>query len=63
MPGSTLRLLWKALTSALLGLVLILVVAYGWFLFRGPAPSVWHTARLEAEFKARDEQKVGTIAG
>ena len=29
MPGSTLRLLWKALASALLGLVLILVVAYG----------------------------------
>ena len=63
MLGSTLRLLWKALASALLGLVLLLVVGYGWFLFRGPAPSVWHTARLEAEFKARDEQKVGTVAG
>ena len=63
MLGSTLRVLWKALASALLGLLLILIVGYGWFLFRGPAPSVWHTARLDAEFKARDEQSVGTIAG
>lgn len=63
MLGSTLRLLWKALASALLGLLLIMVVAYGWFVFHGPAPSVWHTARLDAEFKARDEQSVGTIAG
>lgn len=63
MTGPMLRLLRKALVSALLGLVLILAVAYGWFVFHGPAPSVWHTAKLDAEFTAAQEASVGTIAG
>jgi alpha-beta hydrolase superfamily lysophospholipase len=44
------RLARSVAGSILLGLVLILVGAYAWFLRSGPEPKVWHTAHLTREF-------------
>jgi alpha-beta hydrolase superfamily lysophospholipase len=56
------RLLVSAIGSVLLGLALILLGAYIWFLRSGPEPKVWHTAHLSAEFTAAREGEVNSIA-
>jgi alpha-beta hydrolase superfamily lysophospholipase len=56
------RLLVKVLGSVLLGLTLIAVGGYVWFLRSGPEPKVWHTTHLEQEFTAAKADDVRTIA-
>ncbi len=56
------RLLVSAIGSVLLGLALILLGAYIWFLRSGPEPKVWHTTHLSAEFTAAQEGSVNSIA-
>ena len=56
------RLLVSAIGSVLLGLALILLGAYIWFLRSGPEPKVWHTTHLAAEFTAAREGDVNSIA-
>ena len=56
------RLLASAISSVLLGLALILLGAYIWFLRSGPEPKVWHTTQLAAEFTAAREEEVDSIA-
>jgi len=56
------RLLVYAISSVLLGLVLIMLGAYVWFLRSGPEPKVWHTADLAAEFTAAREGDANSIA-
>jgi alpha-beta hydrolase superfamily lysophospholipase len=56
------RLLVSAISSVLLGLALILLGAYIWFLRSGPEPKVWHTTNLAAEFTAAREGEVNSIA-
>jgi alpha-beta hydrolase superfamily lysophospholipase len=56
------RLLVKVVGSVLLGLTLIAVCGYVWFLRSGPEPKVWHTAHLEQEFTADQAGEVRTIA-
>jgi alpha-beta hydrolase superfamily lysophospholipase len=62
MLESAFRLLRSALACALVGLGLVAAGAYGWFIFHGPEPKVWHTARLTQEFTAARAGEVGTIA-
>jgi len=54
------RLLVSAIGSVLLGLALILLGAYIWFLRSGPEPKVWHTTHLSAEFTAGQEKSVNS---
>jgi alpha-beta hydrolase superfamily lysophospholipase len=56
------RLLVAAASSVLLGLALIGIAAYGWFLRSGPQPQVWHTAHLDEEFTRARADEVTTIA-
>ena len=56
------RFLVSAIGSVLLGLALILLGAYIWFLRSGPEPKVWHTTQLAAEFTAAQEGSVNSIA-
>jgi alpha-beta hydrolase superfamily lysophospholipase len=62
MMRSVFRLLARAAGSVLLGLALILLGAYLWFLRSGPEPKVWHTTHLEQEFTAASAGKVQSIA-
>ncbi len=59
---SLFRLLVSTLGSILLGLTLLAIGAYAWFLRSGPEPKVWHTAHLEQEFTAARARDVTTIA-
>ncbi len=61
MIKSTFRLIRWAMGSVLLGLVLILIGAYVWFLRSGPEPRVWHTTHLDKEFTAARVMDVTTI--
>lgn len=45
-----------------LALVVAIVAAYGWYLNGLPDLRIWHTARLDAEFRAQDAARVRTIA-
>jgi alpha-beta hydrolase superfamily lysophospholipase len=45
-----------------LGLVVAIVAGYTWYLNNLPDLKVWHTARLDAEFRAADADKVRTLA-
>jgi len=45
-----------------LGLVVAIVAGYAWYLDTLPDLKVWHTARLDAEFRASDADKVRTLA-
>jgi alpha-beta hydrolase superfamily lysophospholipase len=56
------RILVSILASVLLGLAVLAVGAYAWFLRSGPQPRVWHTAHLEQEFTAAKADEVRTIA-
>jgi alpha-beta hydrolase superfamily lysophospholipase len=55
------RLLGSIVGSILLGLALIFLGAYLWFLRSGPEPKVWHTAHLEKEFTAARALDVTSI--
>jgi alpha-beta hydrolase superfamily lysophospholipase len=63
MARPLLHFLKTAIGSVLLGLALILLGGYVWFLRSGPEPRVWQTATLTQEFTASRAQEVGTIAG
>jgi esterase/lipase len=56
-----LRWLFIGAGSALLGLVLIAIAAYWYFLRSGPEPRVWHETALQ-DFTAADASRIATLA-
>ena len=45
-----------------LGLLIAVIAAYAWHLGSLPGLEIWHTVRLDAEFRAADADKVRTLA-
>lgn len=45
-----------------LGALVVVIAAYAWHLRSLPDLKIWHTARLDAEFRAADERKLLTLA-
>jgi alpha-beta hydrolase superfamily lysophospholipase len=60
--SSLFRLLLATLSSVLIGLALIGVGTYAWFLRSGPQPRVWHLAQLDEEFTQARAGEVASIA-
>ncbi len=50
------------LSYGALGLVIAVIAVYGWHLNSLPDLRVWHTAHLDAEFRAKDADNIRTIA-
>jgi alpha-beta hydrolase superfamily lysophospholipase len=62
MIRATLRFSLLALRAALVGLVLIGIAIYIWFLRSGPPLEPWHEARLADEFTAARADQIHTVA-
>ena len=60
--SAAIRIVRRLLGYGTLGVVLTLLASYGFYLSSLPALSVWHTARLDAEYTAGDAERVRTIA-
>ena len=62
MHRSALKHLGYFLGYSALGLAVAIVAGYAWYLDTLPDLKVWHTARLDAEFRAADADKIRTLA-
>ena len=62
LKSAPLTILLRLLGYGALGVLLTLFVVYGIFLSRLPTLSLWHTARLDAEFTVADADRIRTLA-
>ena len=62
MTRPALKQLAYFLSYGALGIVVALIAVYAWYLEGLPDLKVWHTARLDSEFRADDAGRIRTIA-